>query len=156
MLNVTKDQIGTTTLVKLSGVIDEEADLNKLIGNLTSEATIDCMGIERINSVGCKAWIRFFQKLQVEKKRFKFVACSVVFMEQTNMISNFACGGTIESFYAPFICVSCGAEGSQLLVSEDIGTKGYQAPLISCLKCGKPMELDADPEDYFYFLNSRP
>ena len=89
MLNVVKEQKGDILLVRLSGSIEESVEFDKLIGTPTSgQMHVNCKGVPRINSVGVKAWIQYFQKVKENGVQLKFLECSTAIVEQINLISN--------------------------------------------------------------------
>lgn len=154
MLNVTKEPKGTGLLVKLVGTIEESVDMDKLIGPTPKELTVSCKQVTRINSVGVKAWIKYFQELQKKGTQLTFTECSISIVEQLNLISNFACGGKVESMYVPYACPKCGAELVGLFKVEDLKKLNYKVPNLKCTKCGSPeVAFDDIPEEYFSFLS---
>ena len=92
MLNVVKEQQGGVLVVKLTGSIEETVDFDQLIGPPPPALHVYCRGVPRINSVGVKAWIKYFQKVQQAGAQLQFHECSTAIVEQLNLISNFACG----------------------------------------------------------------
>jgi anti-anti-sigma regulatory factor len=154
VFRITKEQVGDTSLVRMFGTMDEDANLETELGNLVGNVTINCMEVKRINSIGIRAWVQFFGKAQSNGAKLKFVACSVVIIEQFNMISNFTCGGVVESFYGPFLCEDCGAENSLLFETDKLKKNFFEIPIPACSNCGKPCVFDSTPEVYFEFLRA--
>jgi anti-anti-sigma regulatory factor len=152
MLNVTKEKAGAGILVRLSGSIEESANFEQLIGPAAAELTVNCKDIPRINSVGVKAWIKYFQGVQSKGTKLKFVECSTAIVEQINLISNFTCGGTVESIYVPFACEKCRTELIGMFKTEDLKKMNFQLPALKCSKCGGQAVFDDIPEEYLGFL----
>lgn len=152
MLNVTKEQVGNTLVVRLSGSIEESANFDKLIGAPPAALTVNCKDVPRINSVGVKAWIKYFQQAQAKGTQLKFVECSTAIVEQVNLISNFVCGGTVESIYVPFACEKCRTELIGLFKTEDLKKMNFNLPDLKCSKCGGKTVFDDIPEEYLGFL----
>ncbi len=145
---------GDTTIIRLDGVIDEETDLESLAVNLRPTVRFDLERVTRINSFGVREWINMVQSLG-ERHNLEFTRCSVPVVEQLNMISNFFGGGTVVSFYAPYICPNCdGGEVEMLLTTEEVvsNRSGMDAPPRKCPSCGGAMEFDDVEMEYFLFL----
>src|SRR5687767_7296178 len=118
MMTVTKEIKDGRTLILLSGLVDENADFAQALGQVQSPLIIDCSQIQRINSVGVSAWIRYFTKLQKLGVELCFVRCSIQIVQQLNHVSNFGCGGRIESIYVPYFCTGCQTEMKGLYSAE--------------------------------------
>lgn len=152
MLNVVKEQKGTVLVVRLAGSIEESVNFDQLIGAPPAELHVNCKEVPRINSVGVKAWIKYFQGAQAKGTKLKFVECSTAIVEQVNLISNFTCGGQVESIFVPFSCVSCKSELVGLFKTEDLKKLQLKLPDLKCTKCGNKAVFDDIPEEYFGFL----
>ena len=153
MLHIVKEERGDSLLVKFTGSIEENVDFNALIGPPTLlKMDLLLKEVPRINSVGVKAWIRYFQGLAAKGVKLRFLECSTAIVEQVNLISNFTCGGTVESMYVPFCCGSCGAELLGLFRTADLKKIQFNIPDLKCAKCGGTASFDDIPEEYFGFL----
>ena len=109
MLKINSDLQGDVLNLELNGSIDENAQFAEQVGEVSaSEVHVICREIPRINSVGVKAWIKFFQTVSEKGAKLVFKECSTAIVEQMNLISNFRCGGEVESVYVPFTCEDCG------------------------------------------------
>lgn len=140
-------------LVKISGSIEENVDFNALIGVPTvNKMDIACREILRINSVGVKAWIKYFQGVASKGVQLRFIECSTAIVEQVNLISNFTCGGKVESIFVPFCCTKCGTELLGLFRTDDLVKINFEIPDLKCSKCQGPARFDDIPEEYFGFL----
>lgn len=153
MLNVVKEQKGTALLVRLSGSVEESVNFDQLIGPPPPELIVSSKEIPRINSVGVKAWIKYFQSAQAKGTRLTFIECSTAIAEQINLISNFTCGGTVESIYVPFACTNCKSELVGLFKTADLKKLNLKLPELKCSKCGGKAVFDDIPEEYFGFLS---
>ena len=147
-----KQQTKVGMLIELSGAIEESVNFDQLIGSHTGELTLNCRGVTRINSVGVKTWIRYFQNLKQQGKKFKFIEVSYAVTEQLNLISNFSCGGEVESILLPFSCIQCQTEFVASVKTSALKANGLKVPKVKCEKNECPAEFDDDPEEYFYFL----
>ncbi len=155
MLNVVKEQSGAGLVVRMSGSIEESVDFDQLIGAAQGNLIIHTKGVNRINSVGVKAWIRYFQTAVSKGAKLKFVECSTAIVEQINLISNFTCGGEVESIYVPFTCEDDNSELVGLFKVSDIVKMGFQIPPMKNPKTGGKAVFDDIPEEYFGFLMSK-
>jgi anti-anti-sigma regulatory factor len=152
MANVTKEQKGNVTVARLTGNVDDTDDFFKSIGTPAGPLVINCRGINRINSVGVKAWIKFFGSLQQQKLPFSFEDFAPVLVENINMVQNFNCGAPITSVMVPYCCGSCNAPAFRVMKPEEIKAASFQPPAIACPKCGQESEFDDDPDEYFAYL----
>lgn len=152
MLTVNRQDIEQGVLVELSGTIEENVDFDQLIGPFQGKLTVKCRGITRINSVGVKTWMRYFQGLRTQGKEFEFIECSHPVIEQLNMISNFACGGEIVSVLLPFSCMKCQNEFVANCSTAELKKSNLQVPELKCEKTGCDAQFDDDPDEYLYFL----
>lgn len=151
VLNVKREQQGNTLILRLSGVIDETVDFNAVIGATAPDTVLQCKEVSRINSVGVKAWVQFFQDRAAKGTKLRFVECSPSIVEQFNLIRNFACGGRIETVYLPFSCTSCKKSLVGLFKVEDLKRSNFATPTLKCTKCGANAVFDDVPEEYFRF-----
>jgi anti-anti-sigma regulatory factor/DNA-directed RNA polymerase subunit RPC12/RpoP len=152
VVNVIKEQKGNVLLVRLSGSIEESVNFDQLIGPPPAELHVNCKEIPRINSVGVKAWIKYFQTAQAKGTKVRFLECSTAIVEQINLISNFTAGGVIESIYVPFSCTNCKSELVGLFKTEDLKKMNMNLPELKCTKCAGKAVFDDIPEEYFGFL----
>jgi hypothetical protein len=156
MTQVQKEKKGDILVVKISGSIEENVDFQNLIG-IPSEKKMEVLlkEVPRINSVGVKAWIKYFQMISSKGIELKFFECSTAIVEQVNLISNFTSGGTVESIYIPFCCSKCSAELLGLFKTEDLRKLNFNIPDTQCPKCGGAATFDDIPEEYLGFLNRK-
>lgn len=152
MLTVNKQQAEGGLAVELNGTIEENVNFEQLIGPFTGNLIVKCRGITRINSVGVKTWMRYFQGLKAQGKTFKFIECPQPVIEQLNMISNFACGGDVISVLLPFSCMKCQNEFVANIQTQELRAGGLQVPAVKCEKVECAARFDDDPDEYLYFL----
>ncbi len=152
-IQITKEQKGGVLHVKLLGAIDENTSFEQSIGGVPpSEIRLNCKEVSRINSTGVKMWIRYFLAAKQKGTLILFEECSPAIVEQFNLISNFACGGKIDSVVAPYCCESCKAEIRGTVQSAEMEKISRDPPPVPCPKCGKNAVFDDVPEEYFAFL----
>jgi anti-anti-sigma regulatory factor len=153
MIKVAKEVNGNVLTLRLSGSIEETVNLDEMVGPTPTEVRVDCKEVTRINSVGVKGWIKYFQGLQAKNVKLTFFQCSTAIVEQINLISNFICGGTVESIYVPFACTNCKAELIALFRTADLNPNSIQLPELKCTKCSNKAVFDDIEEEYFAFLS---
>ncbi len=152
MLKVSKEEKNGVLAVRFSGSIEETADFDQLIGAVPEEIHVYSRDVSRINSMGVKAWIKYFQSLKQTGKILRFFECSFAVLQQANQISNFVCGGAIESLYAPFTCEDCNKEFAALFTVEHLLKIGLEVPDQKCPHCSGKAIFDDIPKEYFVFL----
>lgn len=153
MLHVVKEEHGDVLLVKFSGSIEENVDFTALLGTPSApKMDLVLKEVLRINSIGVKAWIRYFSAAVSKGVQIRLFECSTAIVEQVNLISNFACGGTVESMYLPFCCATCGTELLGLFRTADLKRIKFAIPDLKCSKCGGTASFDDIPEEYFGFM----
>lgn len=152
MIKVEKQTNGNVLTVKFSGTIEETVNFEELVGATPAEVVVNTKEIARINSVGVKGWIKYFQSLTAKGTKLTFAECSTAIVEQINLISNFSCGGSIESVYVPFACGGCKTELVGLFKVEELKKLNAEVPDQKCAKCAGNASFDDIPEEYFAFL----
>lgn len=144
------------TIVEFTGEIDENADFTELKKRLRGPVVFHLAEIRRINSCGVREWVNFVRDLPAVTE-LTFSHCSPAIVTQLNMIFNFRGNAKVRSFYAPYVCESCGHEEDKLLdvQSQLQGLAGgkFRAPDFVCDQCGAAMDFDDLPERYLSFLN---
>ncbi len=145
-----KERPGLTT-VEFVGEIDENADFIELRRRLRGAVAFQLAEVRRINSCGVREWVNFVRDLP-QVTDLSFSHCSPAIVTQLNMIYNFRGSARIRSFYAPYVCESCGQEEEKLVdVAAQNGGK-QEIPTFACSQCGATMEFDDLPERYLSFL----
>ena len=152
MLNVVKEQKGNALVVRMTGKIEENVNFDQLVGAPPAELIVNTKGVTRINSVGVKAWIKYFQTAATKGTKLVFAECSTAIVEQINLISNFTCGGTVESIYVPFSCEPCKKEMVALFKTDALKAAAFQFPEMKCDKGACQAVFDDIPDEYFHFL----
>jgi anti-anti-sigma regulatory factor len=144
------------TYVKLSGVIDEDNELNALADKLgQGTAVIDVSEIERINSCGVRDWVNWLSKAEKGGASVVLVECSPAIVAQINLVNNFTGAGVVKSFYAPYFCPNCDLEKVLLVETRDMfAAQPFKAPSCRCDECDGPMDFDDMEESYFAFLSN--
>ncbi len=147
MSNLTIDFSNGTA--KLSGYIDETADFSVLSG-ATGKLEVDFKGVTRVNSCGIREWVNALAKIPATE--IEYLECPAVVVKQLNAVPDFQGRAKVASFYAPYFCEPCEMEKAVLVKGTAFQGAG---PEFKCPKCGKPMNLDAIPAQYFAFLSRK-
>jgi hypothetical protein len=143
------DVEGTRTL-KLSGVIDEHADLGFFTG-LHGAVRINMRAVRRINSYGVRSWMDAVRKMPADC-RLELTECPPPVVDQLNMVAGFAGRGQVVSFFAPLMCSKCEHEMDHLFqVAACKANSGKLTP-VACPKCKGKMELDDVEDQYLCFV----
>jgi hypothetical protein len=146
-----KERPGFTT-VEFTGEIDENADFSELRKRLKGTVVFHLAEVRRINSCGVREWVNFVRDLPTVTE-LTFSHCSPAIVTQLNMIYNFRGAARVRSFFAPYVCDSCGHEEEKLLdVQAQFADGQIRVPDFACEHCGAAMEFDDLPERYLSFL----
>lgn len=149
-LSINKQILQDELRLELSGAIDEDADFKELAGLEQKSISFDFEKVTMINSCGIREWIKFLESIPSDTK-ILYRNCPQIIIEQINMVHGFfRQGASIESFYAPYYCESCGKEAKILLKADQV--KNRKAPEMPCPVCNKKMDFDAIEGQYFGFL----
>jgi hypothetical protein len=136
-----------------AGRLDDAARLGELVSQLPpGDVVIDAAGVSFVNSVGMREWIRLVRALR-DRGPIALEAVSEVLITQMNQISQFR-GVRIISFYAAYLCPSCGAESNQLVdaVAQAAALRQMKVPRMPCPECKAAMDLGDYPERYLSIL----
>jgi anti-anti-sigma regulatory factor len=139
------------TLIKLSGVIDEDNDLGELTDKVQGDVLIDLDEVTRLNSCGVRDWVNWMQTLAANGAEIVLRSCSAAIVAQINLVNNFTGAGSIESFQMPYFCPDCEDEKTVLCETADVEIEELP-PACRCDGCDQVMEFDDLPDAYFAFL----
>jgi eukaryotic-like serine/threonine-protein kinase len=154
MLNAKRFESPKGTLIQLTGVVDENANFDKTLGELPAQVILHCGGVTRMNSVGVKHWITFWEGRVRKGLKLVLMECSPVIVEQLNSVSNFSCGATIVSAQLSFTCDSCGDHFVATHKLEELKPMLDAGEVADrpCAKCGKAATFDDLPMEYLHFV----
>ena len=145
------------TLIKLTGVIDENTKLKKLRRQVsTNKLVIDLAEVERINSCGVRDWITLLADMQRDNIAIVLASCSVAIVRCLNASFNFSGHAVVVSLYAPYYCSSCDLDVDRHFDRDYIGPPPFEAPIQRCERCDMVLDFDDLPEGYFGFLARQP
>ena len=149
-LNLNVQIQGETAIISLVGVINEDAQFDKIQSLNLKKYIFDFDKITLINSCGIRDWIKFLQSLGSVEIHYE--NCPQIIIEQINMVHGFITPNTkITTFYAPYFCDKCDSEKKIKLKAADI-LMG-KAPVETCPTCKDILEFDALEKQYFHFLS---
>jgi DNA-directed RNA polymerase subunit RPC12/RpoP len=151
MATATQAQQAGSTVITLSGTIDENDDFSKLIGQPQGKVHIKCKGVTRINSMGVKNWIKFFSALGT-KATLEFSELTTPLVENSNMIQNFVPRGSVQSVMVPYRCTACSTNLVAEMKTAAIIQAEFNPPAVNCPKCAASAEFDDMPDEFFAFL----
>jgi hypothetical protein len=144
------DEKDGSARVTLSGELTENSNLAALLEKCPAKVVFDLAGIQRINSPGVREWINFVNALDKRAATYSHERCSVPFVNQLNMISNFRGKGDVKSIFAPYFCTDCSREEARLIEAGPNAGEQLRATL-TCPHCGGSMEFDDLPDAYLAF-----
>ncbi|HSK01615.1 MAG TPA: hypothetical protein VK932_10260 [Kofleriaceae bacterium] len=144
------EAVGGGVRVTLAGRLDDSSLLGKLAVRLPpGDVAIDCGGITFVNSFGVREWTLLVRALR-DQGTVTLERVTDALMTQMNPIPEFAPPVRITSFYAQYVCPTCGAEPLPLVdaIAHADELAAMRAPPIPCAECGAEMELADFPERY--------
>lgn len=165
-LRIATNTVEEVTFVQLSGVIDEDNDLERSTRKLTGRTVVlDLAEVQRINSCGVRDWVNWLTELDASGKRVVLARLSPCIVTQLNLVNNFVGRAQVRSFFAPYYCQKCDTEALCLLQVSDFAGQSApraprlddaRAPSVRCQKspadkaCG--LQFDDIEASYFAFL----
>lgn len=139
---------------RISGTIDESADLSPLHELRGARVIFELSEIRRINSFGVRSWMETMRQIPSHVS-VTFVGCSPPVVDQCNLVVGFRGHADIESFYAPLICNECDEQRVVLFDTARCLALGVALPPTACPRCGHTMEMDDLEEHYLHFLHAQ-
>ncbi len=152
---IVEQQDRETSVVKLSGFLDEGNKLKRLVEQIPAgTAMIDLAGVERINSNGIRDWVNWIAALEANGTRPVLVSCSPAIVAQINLVKNFTGNGAVKSFQVPYHCRECDEDKVIVVETSEMSSPTAAPPPCPCESCGHDMDVDEMPESYFAFLGT--
>lgn len=140
---------GDEAYVSMEGVIDEDANFEKIKSLQMNKFVFDFNNITMINSCGIREWIKYLD--DINGAQIVYQNCPQNIIEQVNMVHGFIRKGiSVESFFAPYFCVNCDT-GKKILLKES-EVQNSKPPIKYCNTCKGELEFDAIEKQYFSFL----
>ncbi len=136
----------------LSGDMDENSQFGDL-AFAKSPVRIDWKGIERINSLGIRAFINFL--VTCKGKVIQYENCPPEFIDQVNMIGALTFQEGLEiaivSAFVPFMCESCDHIEDVLLAHDEMKVIAAGTKQKTCSSCGDDSVVEF--QEFFSFLS---
>jgi len=154
-LTIEKFADGGIACLKFNGTIDESFEGKKIGRSIQAEKLVlDLGGVKKISSFGIREWVDFMATAATQVKQLVLIECAPKVIDQLNMVANFAGGGRVHSFYAPFRCDYCDSEQRVLLeINKDWeAIKAMKLADRPCPSCKESMYFDDDGSTYFSFM----
>ncbi|MGE4131488.1 MAG: hypothetical protein AB7F86_07600 [Bdellovibrionales bacterium] len=151
-------QKGTDTILTINGALNENAQFPNFPNPIGGRLVIDLEGVTMINSLGCRTWSQWLNKINA-KNGVALQRCSPPVVHQLNVLSGFiGPNAVVESAFVTYYCDSCGAT-EKVLVPLGAGIKSIDQIKLDetmiCPVCSALMELEVSPERYFTFVARR-
>lgn len=154
-LNYKLEKDGSLISVNLSGVVNEDAEIEllKLLDELLihKRCILSLKEIHQLNTLGVRAWIHFIRELETGRT-VTFKECSPHIVNQMNMTPSFYSKSLIRSLYARYICEDCFYQKLHLyeVDSDFLGKlKSSDLDKVKCPNCGENMVMEEEEDEYF-------
>jgi anti-anti-sigma regulatory factor len=154
-LTIEKFADANVTCLKFSGTIDEAFEGKKVARSAEGDwLVLDLGGVKKISSFGIREWVDFIDSASKRVKSIVLIDCAPKVVDQLNMVANFAGGGKVFSFYAPFRCDYCDSEHRVLLqLDKDYESiKSMKLAERPCPSCKEGMYFDEDGSTFFSYM----
>lgn len=138
--------------IAIRGILDEDLPYEALNKLARGHTVLDLDGVVRVSSFGVSRWC--WSLAALDTASLSFVRCRPCMVTQFNIIRHFDCGGTLVSFYLPYLCRRCGSE-QLVLYDRRIEPPFRPSALreeLPCPSCGGVSEFDDVPEVYFEYI----
>ena len=136
----------------VSGNVDDSFKHGDVPRVKSENIVLELEGITAFNFCGVREWVFLIKDLGSLGK-LTFTNCSIPMVDQFNMVPESIGTGSVESFFAPYVCEEHGDAEILLDTTKDrIRIENHDAPDRQCPKCQKLLIFDAMPDSYFLFL----
>ncbi|MBM3381279.1 MAG: hypothetical protein FJY29_02445 [Betaproteobacteria bacterium] len=139
----------STLMVWFDGEIHENFKTQQVALPPAESYIMNLSGLRSINSLGIREWSQFMYQL-TQKAQVTLEECSVVFIDQVNIVPQILAQAKVISFFAPYFCPQCNLELSCKLsvAHHKKALLKKRAPQI-IHSCGAELQFDALEESYF-------
>jgi eukaryotic-like serine/threonine-protein kinase len=152
--NVSTIAAGRTTVIAVSGLVNERFTGFGELGDRVQTLVIDVSRLVQITSFGVQRWLEANELVPPTVKEMYLLGCPPCFVDQLNMVFNFAGRAKVLTIEAPYTCLACGAEVSELVDLLSKRTRDERTePSSGCRRCGHALTFDEPPETYFSFVD---
>ena len=134
-----------TVFATIVGKIDEHFDGKDIVkaAQTAQRVKLKMDGVRSISSLGVRALEAFMHSLGDMNVELEEISAAMA--NQVTMIPNLLGNARVTSAKLPFVCPSCGNEGTYA-VPYEVGASQSHAP--SCAACQRKMEFDGFSEEY--------
>jgi anti-anti-sigma regulatory factor len=142
-------------VLTLAGEIDDNTSLARYAAELKNRPIIDLGDVVFINSVGVREWITLLDEIAASGQTVTLRRVSEPMVRQMTMVMEARGSANVESFYAPYVCTSCGDERALLIdiAAHRAALDEQNPPTLPCASCGAVAEFDEFPARYLSFLS---
>lgn len=151
-LTIDVEQKSGAVLYRFKGDVDDSFKQTDLPRIKAEKITMDLEGITNFNSCGVREWVFLIKDLE-KMGPITFTKCSIPMVDQFNMVPESIGSGTVDTFFAPYVCEDHGDVEQLLDVAKDrAAIESQKAPERNCTKCNEILIFDAMADSYFLFL----
>ena len=160
--NLDIETVGEDIVLRMPVTVDERVEFPKERPFLRSRIIFDCVNTKLVNSMGTSLWIEWMRRND-RRQQYVFRNCPRKIVEMMSYMPDFLPQEyTVESFFAPYECLSCGFEGLELNMrgKDFLEAQNGNEPTVkvaselNCPKCTGKMEFAVVENVYLRFLNS--
>jgi len=142
-----------STVVELSGAIDENSDLQGMFDRLTGDAVLNMRNVERVNSMGVHGWVPLIRAYS-QKHRLVIDEISYALVQSASSVANMFGTAQIRSCMAPYFCSTCQDNQTVRVTAQEVAMSQFSPPAKQCGRCNSHMEFD-ELDGYFGFCQTR-
>jgi anti-anti-sigma regulatory factor len=136
----------------ITGAIDERVQLQPLLRWCTGKTLVlDLAGVTFINSLGVREWVRLQAAARDAGVTLELRRVAEPLVLQLNVVPAARLASDVKSFYATYLCDTCGEEQLELLEVAELA--GHKPPVRACAACTQPATLAEPPDLYVSFLS---
>ena len=151
---VTTIVAGRTTVLAVAGLVDERFGGFGEIAEGARTIVIDVSRLVQITSFGVQRWLEANELVPPTVKDMYLLGCPPYFVDQLNMVFNFAGRAKVLTVEAPYTCLACGAEVTEVVDLLATRTRAERSEAqAGCGRCGHDLTFDEPPETYFSFVD---
>ncbi|MEY4065639.1 MAG: hypothetical protein RIR26_1847 [Pseudomonadota bacterium] len=145
-----EDRSPETLHIWFDGEVHENFKARSIALPDAQTCVINLAGLRSINSLGVREWSQFLLSLS-KKSNIVLEECSVVFIDQANIVPQILLGARVSSFFAPYFCPQCNTElNCKLSVSNHRKKLSERRAPQIIHSCGAELQFDALEESYFF------
>jgi hypothetical protein len=136
-------------LLRIEGEIHENFKAKHIALPKAASYIINLSALKSINSLGIREWTAFIGML-CKNSTVTLDECSVVFIDQANIVPQILSNSKVSSFFAPYYCPQCNLELNCKLSSGSHRKRLQERRAPQLIhSCGAELQFDALEESYF-------